>query len=237
MKQDETVKSVSNEMTFKTVIFDGQIMGYEAVICSHGGTLQYLRRAKLPGLHLSRCYLPFVKKIQKIASDASKPPAQCSRRPVMRPIRGAGHRRTYSGEAFAFSDLAQLKPAWKGAFRPQSPFAVAQIITFRQQMARVRAFKAHINAPNFRPQYVSRRDTARRQGHHSSTLKSASSEHQREAESEFRPNGLQTFQRQRPIPWRRFNSMKAEAGALRELNPQIREQREHRQHRKERTST
>ena len=100
--------------------------GYEVVIRSHGVPRSIYDELEARGCTYHDATCPFVKKIQKIASEAEAAGAVLvvagdASHPEVQGI--VGHTR---GEVFVFSDLAQLK-AWKGPSDPQKPiFAVAQ---------------------------------------------------------------------------------------------------------------
>ena len=100
--------------------------GYEVVIRSHGVPRSIYDELDARGCTYHDATCPFVKKIQKVASEAEAAGATLVvagdvSHPEVQGI--VGHTR---GEVFIFSDLAQLK-AWKGPSDPQKPiFAVAQ---------------------------------------------------------------------------------------------------------------
>ena len=100
--------------------------GYEVVIRSHGVPRSIYDELEARGCTYHDATCPFVKKIQKVASEAEAAGATLVvagdvSHPEVQGI--VGHTR---GEVFIFSDLAQLK-AWKGPSDPQKPiFAVAQ---------------------------------------------------------------------------------------------------------------
>ena len=100
--------------------------GYEVVIRSHGVPRSIYDELDARGCTYHDATCPFVKKIQKVASEAEAAGATLVvagdvSHPEVQGI--VGHTR---GEVFVFSDLDQLK-AWKGPSDPQKPiFAVAQ---------------------------------------------------------------------------------------------------------------
>ena len=100
--------------------------GYEVVIRSHGVPRSIYDELDARDCTYHDATCPFVKKIQKVASEAEAAGATLVvagdvSHPEVQGI--VGHTR---GEVFVFSDLAQLK-AWKGPSDPQKPiFAVAQ---------------------------------------------------------------------------------------------------------------
>lgn len=137
--------------------------GYEVVIRSHGVPRSIYDELDARGCIYHDATCPFVKKIQKVASEAEAAGATLVvagdvSHPEVQGI--VGHTR---GEVFVFSDLAQLK-AWKGPSDPQKPiFAVAQTtfqVTKWQESSEF--LKKPIQTPEFLIQYVMRRGRGNR---------------------------------------------------------------------------